>query len=104
MDQSLEQMAGSILVESRLTGNPDLLLKFLNGNIMDDVSFHPCVRLSKYDREGVISFVPPDGKFKLLDFRSKGNIPLPINIVPTIFFSRKWRNFQTRSYSKKYSR
>jgi len=79
-------VAGSVLVECRLSGNPDLLLKFLNGNIMDDVSFHPCVRLAKYDREGVISFVPPDGKFKLLDYRSKGNIPLPINIVPTILF------------------
>jgi len=43
-------------------------------------------RYSRYDKEGVVSFVPPDGKFKLLEYRSKGNIPLPINIVPTVMY------------------
>jgi len=80
------KVSGSIVVECKLSGTPDLLLKFLNPNIMDDVSFHPCVRIARYEREGVISFVPPDGKFKLLEYRSKGNIPIPINIVPTISF------------------
>jgi len=80
------KVSGSVMVECRLSGDPDLLLKFHNPNIMDDVSFHPCVRIARYEREGVISFVPPDGKFKLLEYRSKGNIPIPINIVPNILF------------------
>jgi len=44
------------------------------------------LELQDSKKEGVISFVPPDGKFKLLEYRSKGNIPIPINIVPTIMF------------------
>ena len=29
---------------------------------------HPCVRLSRYERDKVMSFVPPDGKFKLASY------------------------------------
>jgi len=80
------KVSGSVIVECRLSGNPDLLLKFHNPNIMDDISFHPCIIIARFEREGVVSFVPPDGKFKLLEYRSKGNIPIPINITPTISF------------------
>ncbi len=34
--------------------------------ILEDVSFHPCVRLAAFDRDRVVSFVPPDGEFKVL--------------------------------------
>jgi AP-3 complex subunit mu len=80
------KVSGYVMVECRLSGNPDLLLKFHNPNIMDDISFHPCIRIARFERENVISFVPPDGKFRLLEYRSKGNIPIPINIVPNITF------------------
>jgi len=93
-------IAGSVLVECKLSGNPDLLLKFVNGNIMDDISFHPCVRYGRYDKEGVVSFVPPDGKFKLLEYRSKGNIPLPINIVPTVMYQETGGNVKIQVTSK----
>jgi hypothetical protein len=33
--------------------------------LVEDVSFHPCVRLSVFDRDRVVSFVPPDGDFKV---------------------------------------
>ncbi len=32
------------------------------------VNMHPCVRLSRYERDRVMSFVPPDGKFKLASY------------------------------------
>jgi AP-3 complex subunit mu len=38
---------------------PDLTLSFVNSRLLDDVSFHPCVRLSRWQSEKVLSFVPP---------------------------------------------
>lgn len=33
---------------------------------IDDCTFHQCVRLSKFDSERSISFIPPDGEFELM--------------------------------------
>jgi AP-1 complex subunit mu len=35
----------------------------------DDMKFHTCVRLSKFENERVISFIPPDGDFELTSYR-----------------------------------
>jgi len=35
---------------------------------MQRVVFHPCVRLSRWKGEGVLSFVPPDGRFALAGY------------------------------------
>ena len=35
----------------------------------DDIKFDQCVRLSKFENERVISFVPPDGDFELISYR-----------------------------------
>ncbi|OBZ71942.1 AP-3 complex subunit mu-1 [Grifola frondosa] len=32
-------------------------------------SFHPCVRLQRWARDKTLSFVPPDGRFKLMEYR-----------------------------------
>lgn len=79
------EVAGEVECTSKLTGMPDLSLKFSNANILDDVSLHPCVRFSRYEREKIVSFIPPDGEFKLMDFRVVGNIQLPIYVKPTFF-------------------
>jgi len=65
---------GSIVARSNLSGLPDLLLTFRDDasvNIVEDCSFHPCVRYRRYEDEGVISFVPPDGEFCLMKYRVK---------------------------------
>ena len=36
---------------------------------LSDVKFHQCVRLSRFENERVISFVPPDGEFELISYR-----------------------------------
>ncbi len=36
---------------------------------MEDVSFHQCVKLSKFESDRIISFVPPDGEFELMSYR-----------------------------------
>ena len=38
------------------------------GDAGGQVNMHPCVRLSRYERDKVMSFVPPDGKFKLASY------------------------------------
>ena len=33
------------------------------GITIDDMKFHHCVRMTRFDRERSITFVPPDGNF-----------------------------------------
>ncbi|KAI0721967.1 clathrin adaptor mu subunit [Cerioporus squamosus] len=60
---------GRVDSNCKLSGTPDLLLTFSNAQSLVDTSFHPCVRLQRWARDKVLSFVPPDGKFKLMDYR-----------------------------------
>ena len=62
-------VSGSIQAQSHLSGVPDLLLTFKDPNVIDDCSFHPCVRYGRYDMDKVVSFVPPDGNFELMRYR-----------------------------------
>ena len=68
MTSSIE-ISGEIQVQCKLSGMPDLSLTFTNPHILDDVSFHPCVRYNRYEQHKVVSFVPPDGQFKLMNYR-----------------------------------
>jgi len=36
---------------------------------MEDVKFHQCVRLGRFEHDRTISFVPPDGAFELMSYR-----------------------------------
>jgi len=81
------EVSSSILVNCKLSGMPDLTLIFNNPRIMDDASFHPCVRLNKWEQSRVISFIPPDGQFELMKYRVLGQIQLPIFCKPQITYS-----------------
>ncbi|KAG7345226.1 adaptor complex medium subunit family-domain containing protein [Nitzschia inconspicua] len=61
-------VSGSIQCQCHLSGIPDLLLTFKDPNLIDDCSFHPCVRYGRFERDQVISFVPPDGNFELMKY------------------------------------
>jgi len=41
---------------------------------MEDVSFHQCVKISRFDNDRTISFVPPDGEFDLMTYRLNTNV------------------------------
>ena len=41
---------------------------------LEDVKFHQCVRLSRFENDRTISFIPPDGEFELMSYRL--NIPV----------------------------
>lgn len=36
---------------------------------MEDVKFHQCVRLSRFESDRTISFIPPDGESELMSYR-----------------------------------
>ncbi|KAJ5073703.1 adaptor protein complex 1 mu subunit [Anaeramoeba ignava] len=77
------EIIGSIMLNTELTGTPHCHLglndkirlekksssKKLKSSQMDDIKFHQCVRLSKFDSDRSITFIPPDGPFELLSYR-----------------------------------
>lgn len=60
---------GAIECNARLSGVPDLSLSLNMPNLVQDESFHPCVRSRVWRKDRKLSFVPPDGAFELLGFR-----------------------------------
>jgi len=54
------------------------------GIVIDDVAFHQCVKLGKFDTDRTISFVPPDGEFELMRYRTTDNITIPFKVLPMI--------------------
>jgi len=72
----------------KLSGMPDLTLSFLNPRLFDDVSFHPCVRFKRWESERILSFVPPDGNFRLMSYHisSQNVVAIPLYVRHTISF------------------
>lgn len=85
------EIRGKIACKSKLSGMPDLTLSFVNGRLLDDVSFHPCVRLARWEKERVLSFVPPDGDFVLASYAvgSQCQFGIPLHVRPSINFSEQ---------------
>jgi len=77
---------GTVDSQCNLSGMPDLTLRWTNPRIIDDASFHPCVRYNRYEMDRVISFVPPDGAFQLMTYRIYQTIQPPMYCKPTISF------------------
>ncbi|GJP53859.1 hypothetical protein CLOM_g12984 [Closterium sp. NIES-68] len=96
-------VTGKVLMKCFLSGMPDLKLG-LNDKIgleneaqmrarparsgktieLDDVVFHQCVNLARFNTEKTVSFVPPDGEFELMKYRITEGINLPFRVLPLI--------------------
>ncbi|EGV64022.1 AP-1 adaptor complex mu subunit Apm1 [Yamadazyma tenuis] len=80
------EILGEVKIKSHLSGMPDLRLGLNDKGIfntneetggstnakgieMEDIKFHQCVRLSKFENERIITFIPPDGEFTLMSYR-----------------------------------
>ncbi|KAI3648442.1 hypothetical protein MP228_006296 [Amoeboaphelidium protococcarum] len=50
------------------------------GVALDDIQFHQCVKLGRFDQDRTISFVPQDGEFELMRYRTTDNINLPFKV------------------------
>lgn len=72
----------------KLSGMPDLSLSFMNPRLLDDVSFHPCIRFKRWESERVLSFIPPDGNFRLISYRvsSQNLVAIPVYVKHNISF------------------
>ncbi|KAF5373613.1 hypothetical protein D9758_000986 [Tetrapyrgos nigripes] len=51
---------------------------------LDDCQFHQCVKLTEFDTDRSISFIPPDGEFELMKYRATSNVKLPLRVIPTV--------------------
>lgn len=78
------EIYGEVQVNSHLSGVPDLTLSFSNPSILDDVRFHPCVRFRPWESQQILSFVPPDGQFKLMSYRVRKLKSSPIYVKPQL--------------------
>ena len=54
---------------------------------MEDVKFHQCVRLSRFESDRTISFIPPDGEFELMSYRLNTEVRGPF--LWTLMYMRK---------------
>lgn len=72
----------------KLSGMPDLTLSFMNPRLFDDVSFHPCVRFKRWESERILSFIPPDGNFRLMSYHigSQSVVAIPIYVRHSLVF------------------
>lgn len=91
-------VSGQIIMRAYLSGTPEckfglndrLLLdggaatkatRAAAGSVtLEDCQFHQCVKLGKFDTDRIISFVPPDGEFELMRYRSTENVNLPFRV------------------------
>lgn len=85
-------VSGRIQCQCQLSGIPDLVLTFNKPNLIDDCSFHPCVRYGRYERDKVVSFVPPDGNFELLKYSISGD--RKANFSPPLECHSQWNVFK----------
>ncbi|KAK2538414.1 Ap2m1 [Columba guinea] len=78
-------MNDKIVIEKQGKGTADETGKSGKQSIaIDDCTFHQCVRLSKFDSERSISFIPPDGEFELMRYRTTKDIILPFRVIPLV--------------------
>ncbi|KDE04314.1 AP-2 complex subunit mu [Microbotryum lychnidis-dioicae p1A1 Lamole] len=63
----------------KTSGNPEAVSVEL-----DDCQFHQCVKLGKFDSDRTISFIPPDGEFELMRYRSTTHVNLPFKVQPIV--------------------
>lgn len=78
------EIEGQLKMKSFLSGMPELklglndrlVMEARGGNAtkvksvdLEDIRFHQCVRLSRFENDRTISFIPPDGEFTLMDYR-----------------------------------
>jgi AP-1 complex subunit mu len=77
------EILGSVKMKSCLSGMPELKLG-LNDKLLfeatgrqtrgkaieiEDIKFHQCVRLARFENDRTISFIPPDGEFEMMSYR-----------------------------------
>ncbi|CAH8849041.1 unnamed protein product [Trichobilharzia szidati] len=76
-----KEIHGSVECLVKLSGTPDMTLAFTNHRLIDDANLHPCIRFSRWKRERILSFIPPDGKFCLFKYHVNSLSPVSLPII-----------------------
>jgi len=92
-------------MKSYLAGNP-LLKLALNEELVigkgsspggygvieiDDCNFHECVKLDEFESHRILSFVPPDGEFVVMNYRITSDFRTPFRISPFFELSSPYK-------------
>lgn len=56
---------------------------------LEDVKFHQCVRLSRFENDRTISFIPPDGEFELMSYRLNTHVST-VDLPSHCIFYYQW--------------
>jgi AP-2 complex subunit mu-1 len=89
---------GSVQVKSALSGWPECKFGMndklqiaqskttsnTKGITIEDIKFHQCVRLSDFNKDRTITFIPPDGLFELMTYRVTENVIIPFKLFCNI--------------------
>ena len=92
------EILGTVRMRSSLSGMPELKLGLNDKTLfemtgkqsrnklieLEDIKFHQCVRLNKFDTERLITFIPPDGEFDLMSYRVDTHVKPLIWVEATV--------------------
>jgi AP-1 complex subunit mu len=92
------EIIGALKMRVYLSGMPDLKLGLNDKGLIDpqkkavkgktveleDIKFHQCVKLNRFESERVITFVPPDGEFDLMTYRLNMKLRPLIHVECTV--------------------
>jgi AP-3 complex subunit mu len=81
------EVYGDAMCNCMLSKMPRLTLTFTTPHVIEDAALHMCANRERWERERIISFVPPDGKFELFSYRVARTNHIPIYVTPNISFS-----------------
>jgi len=110
---------GTIAFTSKVSGVPDIAVQLTGpsgkhnlGTIIELPVFHPCVRLAKWrEQPGLLSFIPPDGRFTLAGYevdllpftsenvsnlRAASNLKLPVTLEIKTGLGASGSDFEVR--------
>ena len=92
------EVMGQVMVKSLLSGWPECKFGMndklqiaqsqtksaTKGISIEDIRFHQCVRLSDFNKDRTITFIPPDGLFELMKYRVTENVIIPFKVYCNI--------------------
>jgi AP-1 complex subunit mu len=108
------EIIGALKMKSFLSGMPELKLGLNDKALfeatgrttkgraveLDDIKFHQCVRLTRFENERTISFIPPDGDFELMSYRLDMNVKPLFTVECNVEHKSSTRiNFRVRAKS-----
>jgi len=73
---------GKMRCNAKLSGTPDLCMTMSNSKVISTPLFHPCVRLRRWADRNELSFVPPDGRFVLMEYQARAPITSTTPAIP----------------------